>query len=201
MASADNFHSKLVNWTKVILPLMAIGLLSTLFLFARSTQDGTDIPIAELTEMAEEQRITSPEFSGIAADGSVIEISAKHAKPEDATLNRLNITNPSLTLDAADGTSLKIFAGEAEIDGFEKVAKLSGLARLETSSGYFMETTSLLAELDTGRILSDGRLAILAPFGELEAGKVEIMVTSENTGQQMHFTNGVRLLYKADNVQ
>lgn len=201
MAPADNLYSRFVGFTKVILPLMAVALLSTLFLFARNNGGSTEIPISELEALAREQRITAPEFSGVAADGSVIKISARFAKPEDGSMESLSISEPTLTLDASDGTSLKIFAGEGVIDGASRTARLAGLARLETSSGYLMETTSLSADLDTGRIKSDGRLAIMAPFGELEAGRVEILVTSSGTGQEMRFTNGVRLLYKTNKIE
>lgn len=201
MAPADNLYSRFVGFTKVILPLMAVALLSTLFLFARNNGGSTEIPISELGTLAREQRITAPEFSGVTADGSVIKISARFAKPEDGSMESLSISEPTLSLDASDGTSLRIFAGEGVIDGASRTARLAGLARLETSSGYLMETTSLSADLDTGRIKSDGRLAIMAPFGELEAGRVEILVKSSGTGQEMHFTNGVRLLYKTDTIE
>ena len=58
-----------------------------------------------------------------------------------------------------------------------------------------METNGLTAELDTGLVTSDGLLEIRAPFGELTAGKVTFLIASEDRGQQMLFTNGVRLLY------
>ena len=68
MASADNFHSQLVGWSKIILPICGIGLLSTLFLFARSSTDETGIPFAEIETLAREQRISAPQFSGLADD-------------------------------------------------------------------------------------------------------------------------------------
>ena len=82
------------------------------------------------------------------------------------------------------------------MDGRSNEARLSGLARVETTSGYLMETNGLFADLSSGRIVSDGALKILAPFGEIEAGQVEIEVTSSDEGQQMHFSNGVRMLYQ-----
>ena len=196
MAMADNLHSRVVGWTKIVLPLLAIALLSTLFLFARNATGPSEIPVAEITEIAREQRISAPNFAGIAADGSIIEISAKFAQPQEGSLDQLVITSPSLTIDALDGTKLRIFAGQGVIDGVGQTARLTGLARLETSSGYMMETDALSADLATGQVISDGRLAVIAPFGTLEAGRIEIVVPSNEIGQQMHFTNGVRMLYK-----
>lgn len=191
----DNFHSRLVGWTKIILPLMALALLSTLFLFAKGSNDGTEIPFARLNELARDQRISEPEFSGVAGDGSIIEIAAQSAQPKDGNLDYLSVTAPQLSLDAVDGTSLRIIAGEGIINSAAKQATLTGLARLETSSGYLMETQGLLADLESGVIESLGPLEIHAPFGQITAGHIAIMIGSENTGQQMYFTKGVRMLY------
>lgn len=195
MTAADNFHSRLVGWTKIILPLMALALLSTLFLFAKSSNDGTEIPFARLTELARDQRISEPEFSGVAGDGSIIKIAAQSAQPQEGNLDFLLVTDPTLNLDAIDGSSLRINAGEGIVNGLTKQAKLTGLARLETSSGYLMETEGLLANLETGVVTSFGPLEIHAPFGQVTAGHVEIRIGQDNSGQQMYFSEGVRMLY------
>ena len=53
----------------------------------------------------------------------------------------------------------------------------------------------MIADLRTGTIDSLGPLAIMAPFGELTAGLVRIEIGQDNSGQQMHFTNGVTMIY------
>ena len=195
MASDDNFHSQLVGWSKIILPLVALALLSTLFLFAKSSTNTKDIPFAEIQELAREQRINGPQFSGVTEDGSIISIGAQSARPAADSPNTINITSLSLDLNGADGSELRINAIEGEIDGSSKVARLLGLAQLETSSGYRMETNGLTADLKSGVITSDGALEIHAPFGTLTAGRVTFQTASDNKGQQMLFTQGVRLVY------
>lgn len=195
MATYDNFHSQLVGWSKILLPLAALALLSTLFLFARSSSDGDEIPFAEIDELAREQRITAPEFSGVAGEGSLIQITASTAKPIGD--DKLTVARPRLLMNAADGTSLQIFAGAGEIDNATQYAELTGLARLETSSGYLMETSGLAADMKSGVITSLGPLEIQAPYGELTAGAVEVSVPPQgDLGQQMHFTQGVKLVYR-----
>ena len=195
MASYDNFHSQLVVWTKIILPIGAIALLSTLFLFARGTNNSGEIPFADIDAIARDQQISEPQFSGVAADGSIIEITAKAAKPQQGSLGTLSISEPLLTLNAVDGTSLTIRAGEGILDNATQRAELTGFARLDTSSGYSMETGGLIAALNTGEITSTGPLAIRAPFGAIDAGRVSFTVTEDGTGQQMRFTEGVTLVY------
>ena len=195
MATDQNLHSQIVGWAKIILPLCALGLLSTLFLFARSSTDPSDIAIAEVAEIAREQRVSAPEFSGVTDDGSIVVISAKSARPSDTAPDTVSIDEMQMKMDNTDGSQIEVTATLGELDGRARVARFLGLARLQTSTGYEMETNGLIAELDTGIVRSDGLLEIRAPFGELTAGTVTFQVSSEDTGQQMLFTNGVRLLY------
>ena len=195
MAADSNVHSQVVGWLKILLPLGALALLSTMFLFARQTGEPPAIPFAKLDEMARDQLVSAPRFSGVADDGSIIQITAQDAKPDGTDLGSLTITQPRLSLDALDGTTLTIFAGAGVIDGSRQQARLDGLARLETSSGFMMETAGLLADLETGEVSSLGRLEVQAPFGSVTAGQVSILVTDSADGQQMRFTGGVKLVY------
>ncbi|MDG1376481.1 MAG: hypothetical protein P8P56_05585 [Yoonia sp.] len=200
MATPDNFHSQLVGWSKIILPLCALGLLSTLFLFARSNRNAADIPFAEIAALAQDQRINAPRFSGVADDGSIIAISAQSAKIDPDATDRFNIAMLKLVVNAPDGSELRVTAVEGEVDGGAKIAQLKGLARLETSNGYSMETNGLAANLETGVVGSDGALEVHAPFGEITAGRVTFQSADDNSGHQMLFTEGVRLVYTPSNT-
>ena len=200
MATPDNFHSQLVGWSKIILPLCALGLLSTLFLFARSNRNAADIPFAEIAALAQDPRINAPRFSGVADDGSIIAISAQSAKIDPDATDRFNIAMLKLVVNAPDGSELRVTAVEGEVDGGAKIAQLKGLARLETSNGYSMETNGLAANLETGVVGSDGALEVHAPFGEITAGRVTFQSADDNSGHQMLFTEGVRLVYTPSNT-
>ncbi|PJI85794.1 lipopolysaccharide export system protein LptC [Yoonia maricola] len=195
MGPTDNLYSQIVGWAKIILPLCALGLLSTLFLFARSTTEPSDIALEEVEAIAREQRVSAPEFSGLTDDGATIVISANAARPDDTKPDTVNIDNIRLRMDNTDGSNIEITATQGEIDGRAALASFLGLARLTTSTGYEMETNGLVAELETGLVTSSGLLEIHAPFGQLAAGKVTFQVSSEDIAQQMLFTDGVRLLY------
>lgn len=198
MATDSNFHTWFVGWVKIILPMIALALLSTLFLFARSPSDNPEIPVARIEELARDQQITAPQFSSVADDGSVIAVAAKNAKPDAVRPDTFLVEDLAIDVDAPDGTTLNITSGMSVLDNATQTARLNGLSRVTTSSGYTMETVGISADLRTGEIVSDGPLAIQAPFGELSAGKVRIAVTTDGTGQQMVFTQGVRLLYKPE---
>lgn len=195
MTETNNFHSQMVGWAKIVLPLCALGLLSTLFLFARGTSDPSDFALGEVAEIAREQRVSAPEFSGVTDDGSVIVIAARSARPDTERAGTITIDDMRLRLDGTDGSSVEITAIQGEVNSVDQEARLLGLARLETSNGYALETSGLVAQLRTGRIMSDGVVEIRAPFGQMTAGQVIIETDANESGQQILFTKGVRLLY------
>ncbi len=198
MSASDDFHSRLVGWSKIILPICALALLSTLFLFARNPAEQSEIPVARIEELAREQGVSAPKFSGITDDGAIIAISADTAQPDTARPDTVLIDGIVLNMQNPDGSSIDITGTRGEIDGRAQMAHLIGLAQLRTSSGFEMETNGLSAAFDTGEIKSNGFLEIRAPFGKLTAGMVTFVIAEDQTAQQMLFTDGVSLIYNPE---
>jgi len=188
----DEGYSQFVGLLKVTLPLAALALMSTVFLFARAPSPDSAIPYAEIEDIAREPRLSGPQLSGVADDGSIITVGARSAKPQDGILIVEALT---AHIAAADGTTIDIRAGSGEIDNARNSARLTGLTNLQTSNGYQMETSGLRADLTTGRIVSEGALEVQAPFGDLTAGQLIIETPDQASGQVMLFQNGVRLVY------
>ena len=195
MSGADNLYSQWVSWAKILLPLCAIALLSTLFLFARNPPDATDIPLAQVADLARDQQLTAPEFSGITDSGATVVISARSARPTTNQPDSANIADLRFRMANPGGSTLDVTGVKGELDGRTRTARFSGLVRLETSTGYVMETNGLTVTLDTGTAVSDGLLEIRAPFGRLTAGQVTFQADGTDTGHQMLFTDGVKLVY------
>jgi lipopolysaccharide export system protein LptC len=196
MAAHDNRYSRIVGWLKVLLPLAALSLLSTVFLFARNSGTDTALPYAEIADIAQDPRISDPSFAGIADDGSVVGINARTIRPDPERANMFMIADLEMNIDATDGTRIVVTAGDGVLDGAAQVIKLDNLARVTTTSGYSMETNGLVADLGSGTVKSVGALEVRTPFGELTAGGMRIAAGPDGTGTQMVFNQGVRLLYR-----
>ena len=195
MGGRDNLYSQIVSLAKIVLPLCALALLSTLFLFARNQPEPTNIDLNKVNEIAREQRLEAPRFSGVTEDGAIIAIDAQSAQPNGDSPDIVSINDIYMKMDNPDGSNLTVSATRGELDGPAKIAHFLDLARVETSTGYIMETNGLIADLNSGIVSSDGLLEIRAPFGTLTAGKVTFQVSRDQTGQQMLFTDGVKLIY------
>jgi lipopolysaccharide export system protein LptC len=192
MLGDDNLYSQFVGFLKITLPLAALALMSTVFLFPRAPTQDSAVPYAEIEEIAREPRLSGAQVSGVADDGSVIQLTAETARPLGDVLL---VETMSASIDAVDGIHIDIRAGRGEINNATRIARLTGLARIETSNGYEMETAGITANLTTGQITSDGALEIQAPFGSLTAGQMIIETPEGMDGQVMLFQNGVRLVY------
>lgn len=196
MDARSDLYSQFVSWSKILLPLAGLGLLSTMFLFARQGGPDPAIPFAEIEEIAREARISAPRFAGTTPDGSTIAITAADIRPNADQPDAFSVNEIRTEIEAVDGSTIVITAGVGELDPRAQLARMTGFARLTSSSGYVMETNGLEADLGTGLIRSLGTLDVRTPFGELSAGALEVHVTEDGQGQRMVFNEGVRLLYQ-----
>ncbi|MBL4813265.1 MAG: hypothetical protein JKX69_13125 [Rhodobacteraceae bacterium] len=194
MLGADNRYSTFVIWSKIMLPLAALALLSTLFLFARK-DEGSTIPVAEIQQIARESRISAAAYTGVAKDGSPISLQAETILPDADGPDTFAISQMRVQIGTPDGTEITVTSGEGTFDGRAQTAQLAGLARLTVSTGYLMETTGFTVDLATGRVESLGPLEVRAPYGALTAGHLTIYEAEDGRGQQMVFNERVHLIY------
>lgn len=197
----DNSHSRVVAWLKILLPLMALGILSTMFLISRTVDPSTTIPFSEVdpAELARDQRISRPNFSGVTKDGSSIALSAGSARPDATDPSVVVADDLKAVIETAGGTSIDIIARSGNINTRDQTASLAGGVRLVTSTGYDIGTDHIQTRLDLTEISTDGKLVATGPFGQIEAGSMLLTHREDATasdGYVLVFKNGVRLVYE-----
>lgn len=198
MTVYDNTYSRFIAWAKVLLPLVALAILSTLFLFSRSIDPTQAIPYSQVDveELAREQRIGEPNFAGVTQDGAAVSIAARAARPDPQDSKKVTGTDLSATIDMPVGTRVQIAAPQGVIDAANQVAALSGGITLTTSTGYSVATEGLTTALDRTSVISDGAVTAEGPLGTLDAGQV--VLTQHNGDDPAYvlvFKDGVKLVY------
>lgn len=188
-------HSRVINMLKLVLPLTALALLSTVFLFSRSADPEAQIPFAdvELTEKTKGQQITAPRVSGVTERGDVMTLSAQSARPTGNTMSELDTLRAQI--DLVSGGVISFVAGEGEMDSARHLATLRGGVLIETSTGYQVATDALETYLRKLSARTEGAVSAQGPIGALEAGRMEIRPDKTSEDAYMVFTNGVRLVY------
>jgi len=198
MAVADNAYSRLVAWLKILLPLAALAILSTLFLFSRVIDPTQAIPFAEVDveALARDPRINTPDFAGVTEDGAALTIKAESARPDPINKGSATALKPILVIETPDGVRTEISAELGMIDNAAGTVLLQGAVQLMTTLGYRVETSAISASLDRTSVMTDGQISATGPLGALTAGKMELVLAdpASNTYVLM-FTQGVKLVY------
>ena len=190
-----NRYSTLVAWAKVVLPLIALALLSTLFLCSRTPNPQDALPYAniDLEQLAREQRLSRPRFAGTLADGRPVTLTSDSAVQQSDRPNRIHLDNVQTDLVMNADDVLTIFSDTGDFDLVRQIIELVGGVRLLTTSGYLLLSEAIDIAMDQMRLSSPGAVELSGPELWLEAGAMEL---TGGDGQALFsFTGGVRLLY------
>lgn len=190
-------HSRLVGGLKVALPLLALAILSTLFLVARTIDPEAAIPYAEvdIAERIREPRMTAPAYAGVTKDGATLTLTADEARPEaegDGSAVKVHAQ-----LATPDGARTALTAGTARVMSRDSKLLLEGGVLVATSTGYELRTDTLTLGLDRSGAESVGPVEGFGPPGQIRAGAMQIRQATESPGTYvLVFNNRVTLIYQ-----
>lgn len=199
MAIFDNSHSRIIFWLKIILPLLALAVLSTLFLFSSRIDIEGTLPFSEVNveQLAREQRLTQPEYSAVTADGSALSINAEVARPQVGVTGVASARALVVRYETTGGLDIDMTSKTGRLDDVNGEVILRDGVTIRTSSGYDMATSGLDAALDRTRLISQGAVSATGPLGRIDAGHMEITRADAGTGDYvLIFNQGVKLVYQ-----
>lgn len=190
-------YSIMVARLKVALPLMALGLLSTLFLVSRAVDPTVAIPFAdqEVQDRLKNQQITGPFFSGVSARGDQIAFVADIVTTKQGQFGANAAEDVTVKVDLASGTYVTIEAQTALIDILNDRSEMEGDVQIVTSDGYELRAPTLNMRLSVLDVEAPNGVTAQTPMGDLEAGTMRLFESEDNNDTQLLFTNGVKLLY------
>lgn len=200
MALTDAAHSRLVGALRVLLPLAALVLLSTLFLLARGRDPDAALPYAQvdIAQMLRDPRLTAPTYSGVTRDGDEVIFSAETAHPGGSDGTGARAVAPVLRLIGPDGAETRAVAAEARIDPAAGVLVLTGAVRLDSATGLRLDSGALHVLLDRSRMESPGPVVAVGPQGRIEAGSATLTRGGQPGQEVVVFNGGVKLLYRPE---
>ena len=196
MKSGDRY-SRTVALLKVLLPVAALALLSTLFLISRGNDNQAPIPFAdkEIQDRLRDQQITGPFFSGSTADGDLVSFSATKLTTPYGRTGGNRAENVIARIETAQGAKLQMQASLAMVDIASDLAELSGAVTINTSMGYRIDTDVLLAKMSELSLEAPGTVIARTPMGTLTAGNMTVTKPKSADHAQMLFSGGVKLVY------
>lgn len=190
--SAYARHSRRIWFLKMILPAVALAILSSLFLFSRSiTMDGA-IPFAEvdIEDRLREPKMTDVRIATTAANGAAIDLTAATVVPKANSSVSAKTATGKIT--ALSGDVTNITAARLTYNERAEKAALVGGVQID-SGGYVMDTLALDVDIASATVTSRAQVQATGPLGDLTAGRMNVQQTDGKF--LLVFNSGVRLLY------
>ena len=146
MAVQRNIYSRLVFWLKIMLPILALAILSTLFLFARHIDIEGALPYAqvEIDKLAADPRLTAPEYSGVTKDGVAIKVAASTARPGKDANSPVTADDVIALYQEVSGGKVTIRAKGGIFDQTAGLLTLNGNVVVTTADGYQIDRKSVV---------------------------------------------------------
>jgi lipopolysaccharide export system protein LptC len=202
MSLGNDRYTRFVTVTKVVLPLIAIGLLGTVFLFTNddSLEGGFTFSKADLDTLESGMQIVKPRMFGSNSNGDLYDFVADALLPDSLTPSLVEAQKISGEIQYQTGETVQLSAGKAEFMLEGNQLRLSGGMLVVTSDGSRVTGEGLLADLDTGKLISNGAVSATSPLGNIQAGnfRVELVGVDDEEKQMIWFENGVMLSFKPE---
>lgn len=190
-------YSRLIAWLKVVLPLMALGILSTLFLLSRDKAPLAEIPFAQtdIEDRLRDQQITGSLFAGVTEGGDLINVTANKVLTNNGTVGENTAEALSAQIDTTGGTRINLKADVGRFSMSDGNTTLDGNVVITTSTGFEVYSDFMEAALSHLDVRSPGPVNAIGPFGTLTAGAMQLNEPEGKDSPHLLFTNGVELIY------
>lgn len=198
MARRDNTYSRVIAWLKIILPLTALALLATVFLFSKDVGPTGKLPFSDVTieNRVARQQITAPYFAGTTAKGETITISANNARPDPDKKDVALGETINVDLKIADGNTVSLHSNGLTLDNESETAVLKGEVQILSSTQYEVLTDAIQISLSELEAETLGGVSASGPAGTLTAGRLKITTNRDTENIHLLFTDGVKLIYE-----
>lgn len=196
MVCRGDSYTRLVGWLKLLLPLAALVMLSTLFLLPRKSPPVNTLPVVEgEAPPGAREQIVAPVYIGTTAKGEQLRFTADSVEPKSDGLQQVLAHGLDARLDLAGGSRISLRAATGDIDDADKTADLQGAVRIESSTGYVIDTDRMVTAMDRIAAQTLAPVSGTGPAGNFTAGKLTIASDDATGDVQLLFTGGIKLIY------
>ncbi|MEM7240705.1 MAG: LPS export ABC transporter periplasmic protein LptC [Pseudomonadota bacterium] len=198
----EDRHTSLVKIARIALPILAVLIISSLFLFERedALRDDAFVVADQIKEAASDQRITNPKYSGLSREGDAFTITAEEAFPDGPRPNSIEMNAPVILIETKRGLAIETQAQKGRIDFQKRNAALNGYVNLVASNGLSANSDMVFFDFETGTIESPNKIKAKSSIGSIEAGNMKTAPSQnnlENTAENIiYFADGVRVIYQ-----
>lgn len=189
-------YSRAVSYLKVLLPLAALAILSTLFMISRGPEVDATIPFAatEIEDRLRSRQVTGPRFSSVTQNGGEVLVTATTVRPGNEESESL-ATDLRAELRMASGGLVTLGSSQGALSPTGETARFEGDAVVTSDVGWTVYSDRIEAELSGMSAASPGPVRAKASIGTLEAGSMRMETKTKGGPVHMLFNNRVKLVY------
>jgi lipopolysaccharide export system protein LptC len=197
MASDPGLHSRIVGVLKVGLPLVALGMLASIFL-VQTDRFGGDLSFSrgDIDALGKGLRITNPTFTGTTQGQDRFRFTAALVEPDAAPPERAKITTLAGEVALNNGPVVELEADSGDLHIPTERLDVAGNVRIRTSEGYRMAAEQATLDLRAGSLIAGNAVETTGPLGRIDSGSLTIQpAAASGEARRFSFGNGVRLVY------
>ena len=197
MTFGDHTYTRLVRGLKVALPLIALVLLSTMFMLSRKIDPTAAAALSDraFRERIDNQQLSNPRYAGNTNSGKAMTVTAQSARPDPDIEGKTYGQEVDAVIQMDNGEVMHVTSNTGIVNEAEDTAILSGNVHITTSDGYDLRTSQLTSLLSKIEGESAGPVTGFGPPGTLTAGKMRVTSDDDTDGVYLVFTEGVHLVY------
>lgn len=197
MAIGDHAYTRVIRGLKITLPLLALVLLSTMFLLSKKVDPTAAIALSDRAFRAkiERSQLSNPNYDGTTGSGESMSVTAQSARPDPEIEGKAygRLVNADINLE--NGEVMTVTADTGVVDQAQDLAILNGNVHIITTDGYDFKTSQLTSLISKVEGESAGSVAGFGPPGTLDAGKMFVRTDDDTGNLHLFFTQGVHLVY------
>ncbi|MDF1747454.1 MAG: LPS export ABC transporter periplasmic protein LptC [Alphaproteobacteria bacterium] len=191
-------YGRMVGWLKVLLPTIAVALITLVIAWPYLQQEGhriTDSLTGAGQLITEHMEVSQARYSGISEDGQRYTVTAKTVQQANTEAIMVDFIEPRADINLTDGSWALVTADTGTLNRETQVLELHGKVNLFHDLGYEFHSESATFDLMGGNAFGFDPVQGQGPFGNLEAEGFQMM----NRGEQVQLTGKARvIIYKAD---
>jgi lipopolysaccharide export system protein LptC len=192
--SGRSAYSIFVGVMKLLLPLLALGLIALVVLWPRLQSDDGDFrfSVGQVDTQDENGSVMiNPRYEGLDDAGNPFTVTADNASQVPGQEFIIDLTHPKGDMVGEDGAWLAISANQGRYDREGQSVDLTGTVSLFHDRGYELLTEELAVDLGNGVAVSELPVHGQGPFGFVDSQGMRV----EQRGAVVHFTGKSKMVF------
>jgi lipopolysaccharide export system protein LptC len=188
-------HSRIVRSLRVVLPLIAVGVVASLFVSARTLPRGVEnIDLGDIGMDGTTLTMQNPSLSGFNDNGTSYQVTAGRALQDVTNPRVVTLESIDGTMTKPDGSTVKMTAKNGVFDADTQKLELSADIEVRTSTGDHAFLESAKVDMQAGSIVTDKPVRAATKSGNIRADSMEIT----GRGEHLLFSGNVVVELRLD---